>query len=125
MKFFKSAIMALAVIFALCGNVAEAGADIYWETTDVILERGRCIIKGYFYNNGDESGTVNKMEMTVDVKDSDNNRLWKCAGTFKKVKGGYVPAGGQTENIFSITDPDTTIYDGKVLWKISGQLWWK
>ena len=67
-------VFALATIFSACllqSNV-EAGANIDWTTTDVILEYGKCTVKGYFTNSGDVGGTVTNIKFIVDVKTSKN-----------------------------------------------------
>ena len=99
-------VFALATIFSACllqSNV-EAGANIDWTTTDVILEYGKCTVKGYFTNSGDVGGTVTNIKFIVDVKTSKNGSNIYSAVWNHSPKNVYIPAGAQISWNFWLND---------------------
>ena len=99
-------IFAIVTIFSACfwQNNVEAKANISWTTTDVVLEFGKCTVKGYFTNSGDMGGTVTKMKFIVDVKTSQNGSQLYSATWEYSPESCYIPAGTQENWSFWYND---------------------
>ena len=110
-------ILVAATIFSACSwqNNVEAKANIGWTTTNVILEAGKCTVKGYFKNNGDSDGKVTSMRFTVDVKTSENgyniySKIWETSKS--SLENCYIPAGGQRYWRFWLEDKHCPRWSG-------------
>lgn len=116
----------VAVVFAMCllqTNFVEAKAQITWVTTDVILEAGKCTVKGYFKNNGDRGGSVTNVKFIVDVQTKNKaHSIW--SGLWEDVpKDCYVRAGEQRNWDFWYKDSAIPSYSGEKYWNVNRTIW--
>ena len=109
----------LAVFYALAimlaANTAEAGAVVNWKTTKVTTERGKCIVRGYFYNTGDKSGNVNQIKFTGNVDGVELNTTTRVSVA--------VGSNGRKDWTFTIVDSNFTS-NSNPKWNVSGRIWW-
>ena len=115
---------ALVSVFAF-NNFAEAKASIKWTTTDVILDFGKCTVKGYFTNNGDTGGTVTKVKFIVDTKESAGGTSLYSAVWEDTVKNGYIPAGAQRNWSFWHNDKTCPSWSKYLWWGVKPSVWTK
>lgn len=108
-----AAFFALAIMLA--AHTAEAGAVVNWKTTKVTTERGKCIIRGYFYNTGDKSGNVDKIKFTGNVAGIDLSATTRVSAT--------VGPNGRKDWSFTIVDSKFTS-NSNPKWSVSGRIWW-
>ena len=117
----------LLMTFSVClwnnGGIAEAKANITWTTTDVILEYGKCTVKGYFTNSGDVGGTVTKMKFIVDVKTSQNGTPLYSATWEYSPKNCYIPAGTQENWSFWYEDNHCPSWSADKYWAVNRTVW--
>ena len=91
----RSVIMSFMIfsILFLNYNCANADERVEWVTTNVILESGKCTIKGYFKNNTNLRATVNRIRFVLDAYNEDTGaNIWSCAWV-DTLTNCYIPAG--------------------------------
>ena len=115
---------ALVSVFAF-NNFAEAKASITWTTTDVILDVGKCTVKGYFTNNGDTGGTVTKMKFIVDTKESAQGTSLYSAVWEYSPNDCYIPAGAQISWSFWHNDKLCPSWSKSLWWSVNRTVWTK
>lgn len=94
----------MSAVGFLSNNVTEAKADIKWTTTDVILESGKCTVKGYFTNYGDTGAKVTNMKFIVDVTKGENGpNIYSNVWNYKPTDC-YISAGSQKSWNFWLND---------------------
>lgn len=93
-----AAFCALAIMLA--ANTAEAGANVDWKYTSITTEPGKCVVKGYFYNNGNAGARVMKMVFTGNVAGRNIN----CTFQGNNIGVGYVAPGDRRNWVFTISD---------------------
>ena len=114
--------MAIVVGFSQ-PRFADAAANIKFEATDVYLQQGYVRIVGYFYNNGDNGAAVSTASMNVAIADSNGNHIWADSCTFHNVQA-YVGAGGRTNWMFDIKNPNCPYYSREIRWSVDTILRW-
>ena len=96
-----------ALAIMLAANTAEAGADIHYRVTGISVEPGKCIINGYFYNNGNAGAYVKKMHFTGLVDGVSLNATFRG----NNISVGYVDSGGRRYSNFTIMDHNFKSYN--------------
>ena len=107
--------MFFALAVMLSGNVAEAGAYIQWEFTSVTVEPGRCIVSGYFYNDGDDEARVKEFYLV-------GNIAGIRVRTTIPMNTGYISPGDIKHWTFRISDDDFTNYDNEPYWNLHAEV---
>ena len=103
------------------GDVTNTNANIFFETTDVVLQNKCMQIKGYFYNRGNNSGTVTKIYFDANVSDKLGNHLWHDSYTIDNVNK-YV-SKEKVYHTFYIYNDNCQKYDGEIKWKCDNTVW--
>ena len=118
----RAMLLVLFSVSLLSSSFADAKADISWTTTDVVLEVGKCTVKGYFYNKGHTGAAVTDIMFIVDVrtKKTDVN-IWSDAWKYHP-KDCYVPANSKKEWSFWREDEDCPRYTGKINWSVKSSV---
>ncbi len=96
-----------AVAIMLAAHTAEAGADIHYRVTGISVEPGKCVINGYFYNNGDDGAYVKKMHFTGTVDGISLNVTFKGSN----INVGYVDSGSRRYWSFTVLDHNFKSYN--------------
>ena len=121
-------VLTLVMVAAAClwqSAPVEAAAHITWTTTDVILEKGKCTVKGYFTNDGDMDGTVTKMKFIVDTRTPDDkNNIYSAVWEYEP-KNCFVKAGAQINWWFQKQDPNCPVYTGNKHASVQRFIWVK
>lgn len=107
---------------------AEAAAKkITWTTTDVILDKGKCTVRGYFKNDRNTEVTVSKVKLVVHVWDAVSNATiydiaWNV--NVNSGKGLHLAAGAQANWSFSYSDENCPAYKGgNRRWIVTPTIW--
>lgn len=116
------------VLFSVCffnSNSVEAKANIVFTTTSVILEKGKCTIKGYFKNNGDTGAYVKNVHFVVDVTTKNTNvNIWSDAWNHSP-DNCYIPAGSQKSWEFWRKDENCPRYSSDNMhWSVKNDTQW-
>lgn len=96
--FFAAMLMSSVCLWQ--GNIAEAGANIRWQTTSVSLVPGKAIVRGYFYNNGNSGAYVNQMKIWGSI---DSFRI-NVTYSGSNISVGYLGAGTRVDWTFTILE---------------------
>lgn len=119
-------VLTLMMLAAAClwqSNPVEAAANITWTTTDVVLEYGKCTVKGYFSNTGDMDGTVTKMKFIVDVRTPDDKTNIYSTAWEHSPKDIVIKAGAQTNWSFWYNDKKCPVFSGNTHWNVYRTIW--
>ena len=110
LKIFLAALFIAAfTICAFQSGVAEAG--LWYQGTSIELQKGCAILHGYFYNDGEESWTIQKVNVKGDAIGGSGYSVYSFNFTSPDINV-YMPAGSRKEWTFVINDSSCPPYNG-------------
>ena len=97
-------------------------SDIFWTSTGVTLQAGRCLVHGYFSNNCFNGVIPGHIKIIVDVKTTYGAHIWSGVRAFNSFPPNcYIPAGGSRDWTFPIIDGTCPRWSGNYNWNVNWQ----
>ena len=105
--------------------IVEANASIGFKTTNISLQNGRCIIYGYFYNNGNSGATVTSVRFVGNIYDSSGKSMYNIDQIWNGTKAGYIAPGAQKSWSFTSDKNIYKYYRGNPEWNFNTTVSWR
>ncbi len=117
-------ILLMAAVFCFePSHVANAGANIKFNATEVYLPGGETVIVGNFVNRGNEGATITSAVIKVQISDANGRPIWSDVSNFTDVDV-WVPAGSSLTHAFHIHNDNCPSYNGRIKWHVSADVFW-
>ena len=103
---------------------ASAAPNIHLDiddTAQVILERGRVLVKAYIHNYGDTGATLTRVQLSIWIENG--NDFFNFTDKNFYPQNMYVGAGQKIWHTFYFDDPSVP-YRGQVAARVHYNTWW-